>query len=427
MIRLGAALKPETAETTRQGAHDVGAGDPPLLSPASAFLVTRSLLHTFLRERHLASPDVDLVASTRLDDPSLGLDSLSRLEVIAELTRVFDLARTGVEDYLVVRPTLEDWSQLVAEHFRIVGDKASITFRTSGSSGDPKVVRHAGRTLWQEIDAHIADVLWPDDPPRRIVCLVPSHHIYGFLFSALLPERLGCPIVDLSYKPPSALLRNAEAGDLVIGTPFLWGALVNSGTALPTGVRGVTSSAPAPASLWSATGGLGLESLVEIFGSTETGGVGWRAGSERDFTLLRHLQRDGGEVVGHDGSVLPVQDHLEWHSEDRFRVLRRKDGAVQIGGVNVDPERTKAVVAETAGVADVAIRHSGGRLHAFVVPQQGQEVTELRKTLRLRLAILLSDPARPASLTFGAELPRTGTGKIADWTLHMSSDTQSSN
>ena len=90
-----------------------------------------------------------------------------------------------------------------------------ICFRTSGSSGAPKTCRHSLAGLWQEA-AELA-ALFPGT--RRIVGLVPSHHIYGFLFTVLLPRALGLEpeaFVDLRGSSPGAVARQLRTGDLVV-------------------------------------------------------------------------------------------------------------------------------------------------------------------------------------------------------------------
>lgn len=347
---------------------------------------------------------------TRIDEDGLGFDSLARIDLVTVLNRRFGLHRSGVEDYMLVRPTLGDWAELMAEHFRRAEADLEITFHSSGSTGTPKAIRHRLGDLIEEIDAHVANAL--PFRPQRILSLVPAHHIYGFLFTVLLPARLGCDLEDLAGLGPGALGRGLVDGDLVIGTPHLLSL------ALPFcegshRAAAISSTAPAPASLWQQARRAGLCGLVEIYGSSETAGVGWRDSPEAAFRLLPHLSP--GDPPDHRGIPLALQDRLEWGPQGRFRVLGRRDGAVQVGGHNVHPAEIAADLASHPLVAEAHVRHDRDRLKAFIVPQPDADPAAVETALRQFMISRHVPAARPASYSFGTELPRTALGKPADW------------
>lgn len=51
----------------------------------------------------------------------------------------------------------------------------------------------------------------------------------------------------------------------------------------------------------------------------------------------------------------PSMDELEWIDARTFRLGPRRDGAVQIGAVNVFPERIAAIIGEHPSVADCTV------------------------------------------------------------------------
>src|SRR5438067_8507290 len=115
----------------------------------------------------------------------LALDSLELLHVAGALSGALQMHHSGVEDSLLMRRTLGDWVGIAAvalAHF-----DAALTFGSSGSTGQPKRCSHALATLEQE--AQVLGMLFPER--RRLLAAVPSHHIYGFLFTQLLPRHLG--------------------------------------------------------------------------------------------------------------------------------------------------------------------------------------------------------------------------------------------
>ena len=156
----------------------------------------------------------------RIDEADLGLDSLARIDLVSDLTGFFDLASTGVEDYLLIERTLGDWVRRIAWHVGHVGMDAVIGFSTSGSTGKPRRIPRARAELDAEIRAIVSEVL-PRCPPR-VLSLVSPRHLYGFLWSVLLPRALGIPCVDLQDGPPTRIAAEARPGDLVLATPFQW-------------------------------------------------------------------------------------------------------------------------------------------------------------------------------------------------------------
>jgi len=223
----------------------------------------------------------------------------------------------------------------------------------------------------------------------------------------------------LRGQPASQLASLLRPGDLVLGHPAFWDAALRGITGtLPPGVVGVTSSAPCPADIALGLRAVGLDRLLQVYGSAETAGIGWRDEPADPYTLLSGWQRDG-EALRRAAQQVAPPDRLAWEG-DRFRVLGRHDGAVQVGGVNVSPEQVGAALARHPAVAGVAVRamrpDEGARLKVFVVPAGPiGDPGALRAELRRFAAATLSPAERPGAYSFGDALPRNAMGKLADW------------
>jgi long-chain acyl-CoA synthetase len=351
---------------------------------------------------------------------SLGLDSLGRIDVATRVNQFFHLHETGIEDYLLVERTLGGWARIVAEALRL--GAANVSFRTSGSTGEPKVCAHGLADILSEVE-ELADVL---DRPKRVVALVPPHHIYGFIFTALLPARLGSPVLDGRALAPGQLRQSLAPGDLVVATPHLWRYLLGSLGAFPAGVGGVSSTAPMPPDLARSLADGGLAWLAEIYGSSETSGIGWRRKPEDPFRLFSfwEVAADGQSLRrGPDRDWVALPDRVD-HSGDRLiRPAGRRDGAVQVGGVNVFPAKVRETLKGCPGVGDVAVRDfavdgdaARRRLKAFVAPADAAaDVAELEARMRAFAAENLTPPERPAAYAFGPALPVNAMGKPTDW------------
>lgn len=354
----------------------------------------------------------------------LGVDSLERMALASALSATLQLDRSGAGDALASGQTIGAWAD--AASLGLAMHPHEITFRTSGSAGQPKPCRHLLAALWAEV-AELAALL---PGHTRILCAVPSHHIYGFLFSVLLPRALGLhagAVRDVRAASPAALMREARAGDLVVAYPDYWrAALASSAAPFAPGVTGVTSTAPCPPELAHDLQQRGLARLVQVYGSSETGGVGWRDRHTLPFTVLPYWRRDPADDAvllrtGEGAGRYRLQDVLAWQGEHQFVPAGRIDHAVQVGGINVFPERVAQVLRAHPDVAAAAVRlmrsDEGNRLKAFVVVVADAAPEPLRAALRQWAAARLSGPELPAAISFGAELPRNANGKLADWII----------
>lgn len=355
----------------------------------------------------------------------LGADSLELLGMGGALAEALHLRGAGIDERLLARPVLDDWVAAARAGLAAREGAHELTFRTSGSAGTPKRCSHALATLWQETRA-LAGLL-PDR--RRILSAVPSHHIYGFLFTVLLPRALGIDAVpDLRSASPAAVLSMLRPGDLLVAHPGWWEALARLGPAFGPDIAGVSSTAPCPDELAGQLADAGLH-LVQVYGSSETAGVGWRAAGGAPFTLLPHWRRldDAPELARRmpDGreARYPLQDKLEWLDDSRFRPAGRIDQAVQVGGTNVFPGYVAEVLRMHPAVAEAAVRlmrpDEGRRLKAFIVPHTAYQgrAADLCEDLSRWVGERLATAERPAAWTVGERLPRQASGKPADWII----------
>jgi 4-coumarate--CoA ligase (photoactive yellow protein activation family) len=198
----------------------------------------------------------------------------------------------------------------------------------------------------------------------------------------------------------------------------MWQYLSRSLLAFPPGVVGVSSTAPMPAQLAHQLGGQRLARLVEVYGSTETAGIAVRDRHDAPFRLLdRWTLGAAGELACEGGEPVAMPDAAEWLDDRHFALRGRIDGAVQIGGLNVFPDRVRDVLLAHAGVAEAAVRLDAdtGRLKAFVVPTAEGTSDTLAAELDRWCGARVADVERPRRIAVGANLPRSAMSKPADW------------
>lgn len=329
-------------------------------------------------------------------------------------------------DQLMSCPSMEEWDQCALGFWR--SNPAGLVFKTSGSTGVPNACKQPFALLEQEIQAQ-AEIF---KEHKRIVTLVPRHHIYGFLFSILLPKALGVPVLELPLVPSRSQMEQLHSGDLVVAFPMFWKSLSALSPSFPPGVCGVTSTGPCPADVIQTLLKLGLARITEVYGSSETGGVGTRHHPDHAYTLLPYwepitLQPDQMPSLARrlpDGRIagpFKLPDLTHWETARTFRPLKREDKCVQVAGVNVYPEKVADCIRSHPMVRSCAVRlmrpEEGQRLKAFVVPAPGADTESLKRDLRTWLAAKLIPAEIPKSLIFGSALPVNELGKLSEWEM----------
>ncbi|MCD6173924.1 MAG: AMP-binding protein [Sulfurimonas sp.] len=168
---------------------------------------------------------------------------------------------------------------------------AQLLFFTSGSSGFPVGAFKSRDNLLSEIE--VLKNLLLKYKIKRVVATVPFVHIYGVLAGLLLPLYLGD--VELIVKDdflPYELLEETSCGEtLVITTPVFIKALSK-----------LSDSVDLSSSLFiSSTGPLESDAvfefenkyqttLMQLFGSTETGGIAYKFGSSTKWIPLQNVE-----------------------------------------------------------------------------------------------------------------------------------------
>lgn len=404
------------------------------LSPSSLLEITKSLiadeLKTLRHDAQIMHRSAEWDEHTEIGmgadyANSLQADSLERLVLAMRVADVFHIRDSGLEDYLLRFKTLGEWVELIRQ-VRTQGSRR-LTFFTSGSCGQPKACSHTWPNLVSEVEycAHLfAQTL--GQPISRILALVPCHHIYGCLFSVLLADWLQVPAMRGQAVLSQVQARTLKAGDLIVGFPFIWKQLARQAQPFPQGVLGLTSTAPCEAQLILQLREQGLAAMVELYGASETGGIGVRTDPALSFALLPRWQtctHDNALVEHASGEHYPLNDTLLWQDARHFSLGGRLDQAVQVGGINVFPQRIAAKLAALPQVKAAKVRlmrpDEGDRLKAFILPQpdSAADPEQLIQYLHQWCATHLMDPERPRIFTLGSQLPVNAMGKDCDWLL----------
>lgn len=389
------------------------------LSTQTTLAVLSHLIGSELaNQRHASMADLAAKAAAggSLREGPLAVDSIEQLSLARVTNEFFELEASGLDEWLLRRETIDQWLTLIAEGLE--QGTTHIGFRSGGTTGEPKINRRPLPHLEAEVDLiaeHLAD-------RRRIIGIAPPHHIYGFIWGPLLADRLGIAYLHGDSAHQQGL--DPASGDLVVGFPEWWRYRSGRRTGFEQGVAGVTSTAPCPPDVIQVLKDQGLDSMTEVYGSSETAAIGWRCDPDSAFTLLDHWDRveNGDEYALYLrplNTTIAAPDTLNWHDSRKLTPAGRRDGSIQVAGTNVDPTAVAHALKNHEEVKDCAVRPfetgNGVRLKAFVVPEADSDAGTLEQQLRRWMQERLTAAERPVRFDFGETLPRNELGKLSDW------------
>jgi acyl-CoA synthetase (AMP-forming)/AMP-acid ligase II/3-hydroxymyristoyl/3-hydroxydecanoyl-(acyl carrier protein) dehydratase len=320
-------------------------------------------------------------------------------------------------------------------------DFPALVVHTSGSTGAPKAISKQMSQLTSELAALEAQ-FGAQLIGAEVLATVSHQHIYGLLFRVLWPLQAGRVIHADRYDHPEALaLALAQRPCLLVASPAHLKRLPEhldwQGAA--TRLRAVFSSGgmlPAEASLH-ARGLLG-QAPVEVYGSSETGGIAWRqrapdAGDswralpfvEWRVSESEHILEVRSDQVG-PGGWLQLADRIAADGNGGFVLQGRSDRIVKIEEKRVSLEAVEAALTGSGLALEARViacpEHAGGRqaLAAFVVPTPaGQALLDadgraaLNKRLRAVLAGAVEAVALPRRWRYLEQMPVNAAGKTS--------------
>jgi acyl-CoA synthetase (AMP-forming)/AMP-acid ligase II len=351
---------------------------------------------------------------------------------LADLADAFDATLTDAD----IRALVDAAPAARAAAALTIDPLAPLTLYTSGSSGTPKPIHKTlaqfdaeVQTLEREFGARVGDA--------TMLASVPHRHIYGLLFRLMWPLAAGRAFDRVVCAEPQQMQsRIAHCGATVmVSSP----AQLMRWAALP----GFDDLSPAPRVFFSSGGPLSADAAngyaaafgdapIEIYGSTETGGIAWRR--QNETSAWRPL--NGVCVRRADDGALEVRSahlgHDDWHRTDdamaadtdgRFRLQGRLDRVIKLDGKRVSLPEMEARLGLHAYVAQACVVPLAGasreRAGAVVaLTDAGRDALRregrvaLAKILRRHLAAYFDVVLLPRRWRFRIALPFDARGKL---------------
>jgi len=306
-------------------------------------------------------------------------------------------------------------------------DQAFLSLFTGGSTGKPRIWSKTPANLFGEA-LHLAKTFGIKESDL-IVPTVPPQHIYGLLFSVLLPFVASARVLGRTCTFPQEILNalQNEGGTVLVSVPIHYRAMRAGGIRRFSLRLALSSAAPLDcedAAFFRERTGLAIN---EIYGSTETGGMAIRSygtnhGSWKPFTCI-DWKILSGHLCVRSAFVSPdlprdaegffmTADRVAEAGENRFMLRGRADHVVKVAGKRVDLEEIREKIRRIPGVTDAYVtavplkRARQAEIAALVVSDLPA------RDLRAAIRSMDESAGRPRRIRIVGAIPILPNGKI---------------
>ncbi|MFA6163511.1 MAG: AMP-binding protein [Methylobacter sp.] len=319
---------------------------------------------------------------------------------------------------------------------------------TSGSTGQPKPIEK--RLSQLQIEITTLEKLWGGWLAGAEALATVSHqHLYGLLFRLLWPLSAGRCFHSQIYLNPEMLVNSTQNAAYWVASPAHLKRLdQDSPWEKIAGLNAIFSSGgPLQHNAAQQVLACSGQSVIEIYGSSETGGIAWRQQGGEPVTpwalfegmaLTRtddawHLHSSYLTESGSDGFQLA--DQISLQEDGRFLLHGRLDRIVKIEEKRLSLTELEQRLMDTPWIADaftVMIEKGRDVVGAFVVlNQDGLQLLEAKgrnqliKQIRTALSQWFEAVVLPRKWLFTDRIPMTAQGKVERHLLMQLLNTES--
>ncbi|EKE83415.1 AMP-binding protein [Idiomarina xiamenensis] len=314
-----------------------------------------------------------------------------------------------------------------------LSSNACFSLFTSGSSGAPKRIDKSLAQLQCEAE-HLSDTFAQQLQQRRVLSTVTHQHIYGLLWSLWLPLWRQQLIVSQTLIDMEDWLSALSAPSVLVSSPTHLSRFEELTRVLQNGNQGAIFSS---GGLLAADTAISYQQQLhaapwEIYGSTETGGIGYRQNHDGEQSWLAlprvSLSQDARGCLAirsmhlANQQVFQTDDRVELINDRCFRLLGRVDRIVKVAEKRVSLTALEQFLQQHPWVSRCAaclLAQHGGRLALVVeLTTNGQQAAaqmnkhQLNQTFRQYLLQRFERVVLPRYFRYPARLPENATGKV---------------
>lgn len=311
--------------------------------------------------------------------------------------------------------------------------KAEMVMYTSGTTGEPKAVFK----LFLQFENELFELVkvfgdqWVD---RKVYSTVNHHHIYGLLFTVLLPVATGLPFRRHRIDYPSELSSLIHEKAVIASSPaYLKRLAVDSDKPFDFKCAPIiySSGGPLPKDVAEKACELTGYWTMEIYGSTETGGIAYRQSKNGPvWTPFEVCKMSLGEndclnikssyILEPEGFT--TGDLVDIYDDGRFLLKGRADSIVKIEEKRISLPEVESRLKQSGLVQDVRVVPMVSKRQylaaAIVLNAEGREKFAGSAKLQINnffhdyLVKFMENTVTPKKWRYLEELPQNTEGKI---------------
>ena len=312
-------------------------------------------------------------------------------------------------------------------------NSAAMVMYTSGTTGEPKMVPKMFCQFENEL-FELVKVFGDGWVNRKVYSTVNHHHIYGLLFTVLLPTATGLPYRRHRIDYPSELVSLAGEAAVIASSPaYLKRLAADAEQPIPFKTTPIiySSGGPLPEEVARKCEGITGYWTMEIYGSTETGGIAYRQSKNgpiwKPFEVCKMSIGENDCLNVKSSYILEPEgfttgDLVEIYDDGRFLLKGRADSIVKIEEKRISLPEVEARLKQTGLVQDVRVVPMVGKRQylaaAIVLNAEGrdkfkdQPKLEINNFFKAHLAQYLENTVTPKKWRYLEELPQDTQGKI---------------
>ena len=312
-------------------------------------------------------------------------------------------------------------------------NSAAMVMYTSGTTGEPKMVPKMFCQFENEL-FELVKVFGDGWVNRKVYSTVNHHHIYGLLFTVLLPTATGLPYRRHRIDYPSELVNLAGEAAVIASSPaYLKRLAADAEQPIPFKTTPIiySSGGPLPEEVARKCEGITGYWTMEIYGSTETGGIAYRQSKNgpiwKPFEVCKMSIGENDCLNVKSSYILEPEgfttgDLVEIYDDGRFLLKGRADSIVKIEEKRISLPEVEARLKQTGLVQDVRVVPMVGKRQylaaAIVLNAEGrakfadQPKLEINNFFKTHLSQYLENTVTPKKWRYLEELPQDTQGKI---------------